>query len=110
MARVNDDNAGLPNAAWMKCTKALSVLLLVGAGLYMTVDARALATSLGNLMCHSDSCGDLSLCTTVFPFFEIIMCCAVNVAVHPAFQSSDTDNNDKDKSSSSKICDRVVEV
>ena len=48
IAQVNDDNARLLNTTWIQCTKALSVLLLVGSGLYMMVDARALAGMSGD--------------------------------------------------------------
>ena len=48
------ERAGLPKEAWMNFTKSPSLLLFVGAGVYVLVDAFARAVIMGNLTCHSD--------------------------------------------------------
>ena len=103
MACVNDDNAGLPSTACMKCTNVLSLLLFVGAGSYIAVDARVLAGVFGSWMCHNDSCFDLLFCITSLPPCVIVICCPVNVAVQTALHSSEMDSSDIERSLSSKI-------
>ena len=88
----------------MNFTKSPSLLLFVGVGVYVLVDAFARAVIMGNLTCHSDSRLSLSSSMIIDPLQCMVMRSAVKVTVHPALHKSEMDSSESDNSSSSKIC------
>ena len=95
------DSAGLPNVACTNLTNAPSDAMPCTA---LADDGDKVGRCLGIGICHSVLDGSFDPVNIVYCSYVILTSVSVNVAVNPAFQSSEMDSNDVCKWPSANTC------